>query len=96
MRAIRGIIKNPLGLSGLLLVIFFGVVALLAPTLAPPSGPMNPIAYHELATEANPSHLAPSIRSARRRGSTTSITGLCGERGWHGMYLSRSLGCQQR
>lgn len=42
MRAIRGIIKNPLGLSGLLLVIFFGVVALLAPTLAPPKWAHEP------------------------------------------------------
>lgn len=42
MRAIWGIIKNPLGLSGLLLVIFFGVVALLAPTLAPPKWAHEP------------------------------------------------------
>ena len=42
MRTFLKLLKNPLGLSGLLLILFFGIVAILAPVLAPPKWPHEP------------------------------------------------------
>ncbi|HIC96243.1 TPA: ABC transporter permease [Candidatus Bipolaricaulota bacterium] len=55
------LVKNPLGLIGLLLLIFFGMVALLAPTLAPPERPHEPYriprdGYRAEPQPPNPKH----------------------------------------
>jgi len=42
MRTFLKLLENPLGLSGLLLILFFGVVAIVAPILAPPKWPHEP------------------------------------------------------
>jgi peptide/nickel transport system permease protein len=42
MKTFLKLIKNPLGLIGLVLIVFFGVVAILAPVLAPPKWEHEP------------------------------------------------------
>lgn len=42
MKTFLKVLKNPLGLTGLVLLIFFAVIALIAPTLAPPKWAHEP------------------------------------------------------
>jgi peptide/nickel transport system permease protein len=54
MTVLKKLLKNPLGLTGTLLILFFAVVALLAPTLAPPKWAHQPYRIPRYGWSAEP------------------------------------------
>jgi len=59
MDSLRKLIRNPLGLTGLLLIGFWAVVALLAPLLCPPKNADNPYAVARISFSSLPTPPSP-------------------------------------
>lgn len=55
MNNLKRVIKNPLGLSGIIIILFWGSLALFAPLLAPPKNPDNPYAMKRIGYSSIPS-----------------------------------------
>ncbi len=61
MDSLRRVLKNPLGATGVAIILFWAVVALLAPLLAPPRNPDQPYTMRRVGYSSLPS--APSPRA---------------------------------
>ncbi|PKL08432.1 MAG: peptide ABC transporter permease [Spirochaetae bacterium HGW-Spirochaetae-7] len=62
MDSLRKVLRNPLGLTGLILISFWAVIALSAPLICPPKNPQNPysvkrVSYSSLPTPPSPKAL---------------------------------------
>lgn len=60
MKTFIKLLKNPLGLTGLILIFFFAVVAILAPILAPPKWPHEPYRIPRYGYRAEPQPPTPA------------------------------------
>src|SRR3982751_1043247 len=56
---VLALMRNPVSIAGTVIVIFFILIAVLAPVLAPPADPSAPYAIPQLSYEAQPKDPGP-------------------------------------